>query len=992
MKNSNDKPKINEEIIKKRLNDTLFQYFYSFGIEPDSLDIAEIKPDKQYLEKDYKKVSLLTKFPPFDRSESNIDPNIILAHCFPHGYYLVESQSNINDEYFHFNFENLLTLSEENNRLYFGCVIIYEPLISYLNIKYNKNIPEFTSCDNKEFSLKHEVHKIYIPKVLCLSSFVPFPQETKLLMKELLKYTRSDDISLPLERILETIIFGIPRPLKAYFYVSCNKNKLIPKQSKDIEFILSEFNQYNINSYPYQTIFIMTPTSISTIFKGLLLEIPILFFCSDKDILTDMIESFLNLLYPLEYQYPHISILPDCYAGLIEIEKSFVFGINEQLIIKKVGKRQIPEYFLRNNINVTKRAFILVDVEKGKSRAFCDEINNYHVVDFNDLGKYNDSTVLDPILNVSKDLYTGKVTDITEDNLPERYNDKFEKKLEEYIKKIQSQEYNLNVNKKIGEEIFYYFLASLFISYNSYLFNGQDEITRICTDILSKKQEEIKVDNLFLVNGFLNDNKSDAAFYSLFFKTKIFRNFLIRKYLNLPLDRYKFLHFDEKILEKKNKNFFFRRVKTVFTSSKEFQSTHIYQVKEPKNFSEEEKLFINKNKQILLRNYYQNIDDKNKIKYALFPKLIYDDKYFQKKYKPSISLLADKSLNSCLRGYQQIEDYLKGDAFKALSGIYNGDLVNRYIIDINKIVYGNEVMNMLNKVWVIIFCMTFYYCNDIEKHFRFEELMNLLPDIIDNEEQLLKILLTTVKRHGDESMTLKIFESIKNINYGEYSCLCSKFKDDSKMIWDLKTIEVSNSKFILSYLRDQKSDNERLLEVPTVDYDIKSLKKRTFYISNEQGNNVNENEKISFDLFFKCQNCGEEANITGLVVSLTSKTKNNVMICTNCNKLLRPVNHVVYGMEKEEFVIYSPMELYDVAKDIMKENGTSINMDDLRTKYKTFFWNCILYFHFNGLSFEMLLKYKNEDKPKEKTVEKKVEKKKRKVFKILEFENQDTNV
>ena len=67
-------------------------------------------------------------------------------------------------------------------------------------------------------------------------------------------------------------------------------------------------------------------------------------------------------------------------------------------------------------------------------------------------------------------------------------------------------------------------------------------------------------------------------------------------------------------------------------------------------------------------------------------------------------------------------------------------------------------------------------------------------------------------------------------------------------------------------------------------------------------------------------------------------------------------------------------------------------MDDLRTKYKTFFWNCILYFHFNGLSFEMLLKYKNEDKPKEKTVEKKVEKKKRKVFKILEFENQDTNV
>ena len=65
MKNYDDKPKVNEEKIKKRFNDTLFQYFYSFGIEPDSLDIAEIKPDKHYLDKDYKKVSLLSKISTF---------------------------------------------------------------------------------------------------------------------------------------------------------------------------------------------------------------------------------------------------------------------------------------------------------------------------------------------------------------------------------------------------------------------------------------------------------------------------------------------------------------------------------------------------------------------------------------------------------------------------------------------------------------------------------------------------------------------------------------------------------------------------------------------------------------------------------------------------------------------------------------------------------------------------------------------------------------
>ena len=83
-------------------------------------------------------------------------------------------------------------------------------------------------------------------------------------------------------------------------------------------------------------------------------------------------------------------------------------------------------------------------------------------------------------------------------------------------------------------------------------------------------------------------------------------------------------------------------------------------------------------------------------------------------------------------------------------------------------------------------------------------------------------------------------------------------------------------------------------------------------------------------------------------------------------------------------MIYSPIKLLELAKDIMKENGTEINMDDLRGKYNTFFWNCIMYFKFNNLSFEMLLKYKK----KEISSDKIIPKKKRRAFKVLEFENQ----
>ena len=995
MNNIDSKSNVKEEEIKKRLNDTLIQYFYSFGIETDSLDIFEFKEDKKYLEKNFKKITPLTQYPPFVRNQSNIDPNIIINHCFPQGYSFIESEIKLNDEYFHFNFDNLNSLSEENNTLYFVCVIIYEPLISYLNIKYNNNIPVLNNKENNTFNINNEISKIYIPKVLCFSSFVSFPYEIKLLLNELLKYSRSDDISLPLEKIMETIVFGIPRPLRAYFYVSCHtENKLIPSQSKNIDFIQSEFNQYKINSYPYQSIFKLSTASISTIFRGLLLEIPILFFSKNKEILTDIIESFLCLIYPLEYQYPHVSILPNCCAGLIEIEKCFVFGINEEFTSETYGKRVIPTYFTRNNLNVANRAFLIVDIDKGKSGAFCDGINNYHVVDFNDLGKYEeDSIILDPMLNVSKDLYTGKISDVTEDNLPERQTDKFVNKLEDYKVKIQNQEYDININKKIGDDYFYYYLASLLLSYNSYLFNGEDDIVKICTNILTKKEEDIEIENLFLINQFLHDYKSESNFYSQFFKTRIFKNFIIKKYLSLPLERYKFIHFDEKILEKRNKYFFSRKVKTIFTSSKVFQSKNIYQVKAPTNFTEVEKKYIKDNKNILFRNYYQNIDAKNKIKYSIFPKLIYDDKFFKKKYKPNITFSTDESLYSYIKGYQEIENNLKGDSFKEFTSIYNGDLVNRYIIDISTILYANELVNMLNKVWIIVFCMTFYYCNDIEKQFRFEELMNFLPGIIDIEEdKLLQILVATIKRYGDENMMIKIYEFITKVNYSEYICLCSKYKSDVKNNWGRKIIELANSQLIISYYRDPKSEDKQFSEVKALDYDIKSLKKRTFYISNEYENNINDNEKISFDLFFKCQNCGEEGNIASLVVNLSSKTKKNIMICTKCNKLLRPINHAVYGMKKEEFVIYSPMELLDEAKDIMEENGTNINMDELRSKYNSFFWNCILYFHFNGLSFEMLLKYINEEKPKENKVEKKVETKKKKVFKILEFEHQVNNL
>lgn len=972
---SNESKEVN---ITRRLNDHLIQYFYSFGIDPDSLDINLFTNKKLYLEKDFKIPHLLTKFPPFEQNQSNINPQIVMTHCFPNGYKIISSKDKPKDEFFHFNLDNLLSFSEENNKLYFVCVIIFEPLKSYLNIKYENNIPKL----DENIKDKMAIDEIYIPKALCFSSFLCFPHEIKLLLIELLKYTRSNNITLPLEKIMETIVFGIPRPLKAFFYVSCYRNKFIPGQTKDIHFILREFNQYNFNSYPYQSILKFSPDSIMLIFKGLLLEFPILVFCSKKDLLTNIIESFLDLLYPLKYQYPHISILPDSHAGLIEIEKSFFFGINEKFRTEK--NSEIPLYFRRMIINnFYHRTFIFADADEGKVKVFCKEYQMYHVVDFDNLGIYKDINITDPTLNVSKDLYTGSSNDLTKDFiLPIKYAQKLKSKLEGYIKDNKSQnDYSLNNNIKIGEDSFYYFLASIFKSYHIYLYNTEEEIKIICKYILTTKEEDIEIEKLFKINQFLHDNDNNL-FFSKFFKTRIFKNFIIRKYLNLPLEKYIFLHFDETIIKKKNKAFFSKKLKYEFTSSNLFQSTHTYQVKPPNNFTQEETTFIIENKKSLLINYFQNIDENNKINYIIFPKLIYDDKFFQTKYKPSINFLEDQNLISFLKRYQLIENNLKNDKYEDFFDIYNGAFTNRYQIKINNLIYQQELINQLYETWILVFCMTFYYCDEKEKQYRFEVLMKFLTEFKDNQENILQILLVTINRYGDENMMIKLFDIIKKLNYSEYSCLCNKFKSNTKLKKEIRNIVIDSSKLEIFYYKDPNIDENKLSEIRFLDYDINSFKKRTIYTSNQNNNNSDE-IKITFDIFYKCQNCDYKGQITQLVTSLNSKNKRDVMCCSNCKKILKVVNYAVYGMKKDEFLVYFPKQLLKVAKDIIIENGLNINMDELRNKYNTFFWNCILYFYHNSMNYEMLLKYRPDEV---KVVNK------RKVFKILEFENQNTNV
>ena len=195
--------------------DYLYQYFYIFGIEPESIKLSDfIEQNRNYLNPDFLKVKLLTKYPNIDNIESNINENIIINHCFPKGSKIILNNSQPPEEYFHFKLNNVLSFDPRNKFLYFTCIILFEPLQSYLDLsnqKINKN-------------QKIPIEQLYVVKALCFSSFESFPYETRNLAKDLISYVNSNKITIPIEKIIENIIYGIPRPLRSNFCVKCTKS------------------------------------------------------------------------------------------------------------------------------------------------------------------------------------------------------------------------------------------------------------------------------------------------------------------------------------------------------------------------------------------------------------------------------------------------------------------------------------------------------------------------------------------------------------------------------------------------------------------------------------------------------------------------------------------------------------------------------------------------------------------------------------------------
>ena len=636
-----------EENIIKSLADlskhkyNLYQQFFIVGLDPElMLKINEI--DLKSAPQPYLFPKVISKFPPNDLYYLNIPDNVIASHCFPHGirkaiidYNELNYESNIKyQNSFVFSLENQYIIDKacslRTNRVYFSCLLFYENIENYREcIKYkNKKLKKFESIPNNVKEIKNT--GILIPKVICLSSFKPFFEQSKLILENLKKYVDNylynkiskDNFNIyPIEKIIEGLIYNLPALPRANIKLKLNKDIFETCNNKvERKSTINDINDNKNNLIFYESSFNRKPKSvinysilmryfrINEVFEiilFILLEEPILFFCEDIHVLTYIIEGLISLIYPFEYQYPIISVLPEENYSLISIFKHFIFGINykysDELIQKKGITLEDKKFIII--IRIEKRfEKILNSSEEDKlkysviSSIRSDETKPFVKIEQDKMSDFVQENNVKEVAMDKKKMYIPmhyfeKCTKRLEKRTAEIFKE-FSLKNKKHILKLEEKEHLFNFEIR---KTFIYFFSCILLKYQSFCVkyerkievltlndsnnsnnNEYLDVTLITNSnpvSFTKEDKDfdfffvrkpdleekfllnnLKINDIFSCKNFLEDIDTpslDRPFYKKLFETQTFFKFIKKKiFPNSIQDKLDILYFDNKVNEK----------------------------------------------------------------------------------------------------------------------------------------------------------------------------------------------------------------------------------------------------------------------------------------------------------------------------------------------------------------------------------------------------------------------------------------------------------
>ena len=1053
-----DENTINETIILNHKYN-LYQQFFVIGIEPklmcniNELDLRNI-PEPLNLPK------VISKYPNINLPYLNIPDTIIASHCFPQGIInalvdyekkdLEEKEKKI--ENFIFSLENMCPeikiSSLRINKVYYTCLLFYEDIEKYRQCinqrKYYKNSD--INKDNNNVRNKG----LLIPKVICLSSFSPFYEETKEILQKLKNYVDNynynnrtiENINLyPIEKIIEGLIFALPALPRGCNSINLsNDSFLFESQLNDSTINISKDTNNkdtNINDIIFKEtppnkeprimvnysalLFYFKVEEIFEIIKFILLEEPILFFCDDKEILTNIIASFISLIYPFQYPYPVITILPEQNFSLISLFKHFIFGINikysDDYVHKKVALDGVK--FIRI-IRLDKRFNTIVNTKEVGNLSYgnissikADE--NKPLIIINEYS--GNSFIMDK--KESEDINTKKSI-----NLPRHYSEKCARKLESEIaekykgklkslnsiiidgnKEKQREKEKINkINNAIRDNILYFFTCILLkyqeccVKFEKKIYEDNDRDGNIITKEFEERNIKLdekyyignlELNDIFNCKEFLNNIASlDVDFYNVFFKTKVFFNFIHKKiFPESNQDKLDVLYFDELINKKLSRESRIQKIETKFLEYKYEDNINEINInclkrKITYNFNNYLQKHENRAKalnyfQFIYSNFDQDIDEYNikgkkdqiQFYYYVFPILLNDGIFYNEKGNKNKKQFDSEfflgSINSN-RLYNQFEEEAKlmveDDEINKQYRIYDYSLNPT-----SQFHMKNEYM--IKMLWLRYFSKTFHLI-PISKRKYYFTLMNIFLknniDVID--ERTILILFNCINKYGDRNMNQDYFINLKNKTYTAYLCLREKTKPENNFIKYIINQENSNDNSNQNS-QDIANDENKEKNISMEEKKLMTFKINYFCTGKKEELNLYQNSNSNVNTDSEDNICNEP--FIEKISELYSDSDEYIQCkCNKCYKDQRlPITCEYLDEENNQFIIdfelLSPMAL--LKKDWFK-NNSELDMSYISQEYLECYLSAIFYFYERNLPCEFLIpnfNEKNENKLQE---------------------------
>ena len=471
-------------------------------------------------------------------------------------------------------------------------------------------------------------------------------------------------------------------------------------------------------------------------------------------------------------------------------------------------------------------------------------------------------------------------------------------------------------------------------------------------------ENDIYIEILFDIEGFVNSHKVDELFYRKFFHTKLFKNFIIKKIYPITLrDKIDILYFDERIADKRNKSVFENKINTPFIYYQFFSHDQKILIN-PQSFSKNEINYIRNDniRQKKIFNYYQIIMNKPNsndiiIKYPIFPKLLYDDYYFNVKYSEiyKINQIPMLNLNAINQNIKDIYNLLKNKEFNL---VYNHTkyCLNNYN---NSKLLRIEQKIILPIIWLALNALSFNYCVGIEeKRIRFAQIIEKLYEIEYIDIEVVILILIVISKYGTSEQLLITFQKLlKNKiltnNYTLHSyVITSLSKNFNSDMVSSKTNTISSRSAILN-----KKDNK---DMDIINLNYNKLLKRGLYSKN------NEQELIDFGYKAMCPYCKVLNQINYSIILKQEGEVHGVLLqCGNCKKNFTPRIKVnINDNIIEEFGLMSCFDMLEFIKnEFMTDRNFCIDVKNFHKSYPDLFWNAVFYFSINELDFDFLTPY-----------------------------------